>query len=99
MTHNGNLFLSNVLHAVCIFFVRIFAANNLPAPPQVASMIPLYYIPSSAQQAGLGSAQIVPPQEHPGPPRMPPPGVMLPGQQPTFFPQQGKENMNSIENS
>lgn len=62
----------------------------------MASLIPVYYIPSNAQQAGLGSAQCVPPKEHPGPPRMPPPGAVLPGQQPTFFPQQGKENINLV---
>ncbi|XP_069696493.1 period circadian protein isoform X2 [Periplaneta americana] len=65
-----------------------FATNNIPTPPHMASMIPVYYIPTSAQQAGLGPPQGLAPQEHPGPPRMPPPGVMMPGQQPTFIPQQ-----------
>jgi hypothetical protein len=84
---------------MCIFFISIFTSNSLPTSPQVASVIPVYYIPSSAQQADLASSEIVPPQEHPGPPRILPPGVMLPGQQPNFVPQQGKKNMNLIENS
>ncbi|XP_021930791.1 period circadian protein isoform X2 [Zootermopsis nevadensis] len=66
----------------------MFTANTLPTRPQVANVVPVYYIPSIAQQAGLASAQIVPPQEHPGPPRMSPSGVMLPGQQPAFYPHQ-----------
>jgi len=69
----------------------------MPTPPHMASMIPVYYIPTSAQQASLGPAQGLAPQEHPGPPRMPPPAVMMPGQQPTFIPQQGKKNVTLME--
>lgn len=65
----------------------------MPPPPHMANMIPVYCIPTTVQQADLGTAQCLAPQEHPGPPQMPPPGVMLPGQQPTFIPQQGKKNI------
>lgn len=99
MTRNGNLFPSDVLQTVCIFFLSMFTANTLPTRPQVANVVPVYYIPSIAQQAGLASAQIVPPQEHPGPPRMSPSGVMLPGQQPAFYPHQGKEKKNFTSRS
>ena len=62
--------------------------------PPMASMIPMYFIPTNAQQAGLGTAEcLVASQEHPNPPRIPPPRVMLPVQQPTFIPQQGKRNI------
>ena len=68
----------------------------MAAPPHMASMIPVYYIPTNTQQAGLGSSQGLAPQEHPGPPRMAPPGVILPGQSP-FLPQQGKlANLESV---
>jgi hypothetical protein len=68
----------------------------MPASPHVANMIHMYYIPTSAQQAGLGTAACLSPQEHPDPPRMPPPGVMLPVQQPAFIPQQGKKIIDKI---
>ncbi|KAJ9592038.1 hypothetical protein L9F63_001417, partial [Diploptera punctata] len=64
-----------------------YPTSSIAAPPHVASMIPIYYIPTNTQQAGLGSSQGLAPQEHPGPPRMAPPGVMLPGQ-PPFLSQQ-----------
>jgi hypothetical protein len=60
----------------------------------MTNVIPVYCIPTTVQQAGLDTAQCLAPQEHPGPPQMPPPAVMLPGQQPTFIPQQGKKNIN-----
>ena len=60
--------------------------------PPMANMIPMYFIPTNAQEAGLGTAEcLVASQENPNPPRIPPSGVMLPVQQPTFIPQQGKE--------
>jgi hypothetical protein len=65
----------------------------MPTSPQMANMIPMYYIPTNAQQASLGTAECLAPQEHPDPPRMPPPGVTLPVQPPTFIPQQGKKNI------
>jgi hypothetical protein len=65
----------------------------MPTSPHIANMIPIYYIPTNAQQAGLGTAECLASQEHPDPPRMPPPGVMMPVQQSTFISQHGKENI------
>lgn len=63
----------------------------------MAKMIPMYYIPTNAQQTGLRTAEcLVASQDHLNPPRMPPPGVMLPVQQPTFIPQQGKKNISLV---
>jgi hypothetical protein len=59
----------------------------------MTNMFPVCYIPTTVQQAGLSTAQRLEPQEHPGPPQMSPPGLMLPGQQPSFIPQQGKKNI------
>jgi hypothetical protein len=60
----------------------------------MANMIPVYCIPTTVQQPGLSTAQCVEPQEHPGPPQMSPPGVMLSGRQPSFIPHQGKKNIH-----
>ncbi|GLH14252.1 Period circadian protein [Gryllus bimaculatus] len=49
----------------------------------LASMIPVYYIPTGSQQASLPPRGLAP-QEHPGPP---PTGMLLPGQ-PQYIPSQ-----------
>nr|AAN02439.2 circadian clock protein PERIOD [Blattella germanica] len=63
------------------------SSHGMPSAPHMASMFPVYYIPTNTQQAGLGSSQGLAPQEHPGPPRMAPPGAWGHSQQP-FISQQ-----------
>nr|ADO24377.1 period [Laupala paranigra] len=51
--------------------------------PHLASMIPMYYIPTGSHQTNLPSRGLTP-QEHPGPPHT---GMLLPGQ-PQYIPSQ-----------
>ena len=86
--------VAEFLYYIVHIFIGRLSTNNMRTSPHMANMIPMYYIPTNAQQEGLGTTEcLVASQEHSNLPRRPPPGIMLPVQQPTFIPQQGKKNI------